>query len=79
MRYTMCTLFERLGLPNGTRDVDIFFETHRLRPNLSLQDAPFWTEAQQKFLQEVQDCNGQQTTPPAWGELVVELYARLRH
>ncbi len=52
-RITMCTLFQQLGMPSGTEDVEDFFENHRLRADVPLLEAPFWNEAQQQFLREV--------------------------
>lgn len=77
-RFTMCTLFDQLGMPSSTKDIEAFFDQHHLRADVPLLEAPFWNTAQQQFLQDVLLHKTQQT-PAEWQELVSELYARLRH
>ncbi len=50
---TMHNLFAQLGLPSEESDVQDFIETHRpIDSQLSLSEAPFWTESQARFLRE---------------------------
>jgi hypothetical protein len=71
---TINNLFSQLGLPDGTRDVDAFIVRHQPLPqDMQLAEAPFWNEAQRRFLEEafLEDAD--------WAEAVDELDARLRH
>ena len=46
-------LFAQLGLPNEETDIQAFVEAHRPLPgDARLADAPFWTEAQARFLRQ---------------------------
>lgn len=67
----LATLFEQLGLSSDPDDIDKFFASHRLEHDTKLVDAPFWTEAQARFLQEemLEDAD--------WAMVVDELNTRL--
>jgi hypothetical protein len=46
-------LFAQLGLPNEEADIQAFVALHRPPPGgVRLADAPYWTEAQARFLRE---------------------------
>ena len=45
-------LFDQLGLSSKEEDIDAFFASHSLPPDVKLIDAPFWTPAQARFLKE---------------------------
>lgn len=46
-------LFEQLGLPASEKDIQRFISTYRPLPNnIKLHEAPFWTNAQAKFLHD---------------------------
>lgn len=46
-------LFEQLGLPASENDIQAFIATYRPLPaNIKLYEAPFWTNAQAKFLRD---------------------------
>lgn len=71
--HTLCDLFEQLGLPCSTQDIDAFIENHRpLPPEVALCEAPFWSDAQKTFLSE------QLKADADWAELVDQLNLRLR-
>ena len=51
--HSVADLFAQLGLPNEERDIQAFVAAHRGLPNgARLADAPFWTEAQSRFLRD---------------------------
>jgi len=51
--HSLNALFAQLGLPHEQVDIKAFVDAHRpLGGELSLADAPFWTEAQSRFLRE---------------------------
>ncbi len=51
--YSMESLFAQLGLPSEITKIQRFIMTHgRLSHDTLLEDAPFWTSAQSKFLKE---------------------------
>lgn len=71
--HSMNTLFEQLGLPSANADIDAFVSRHGpLNAQVSLHDAPFWTDAQARFVSDAwcQDSD--------WTELVDQLDALLR-
>src|SRR5699024_1812186 len=45
-------LFDQLGLSSTPEDIEAFFASHSLPPEIKLIDAPFWTPAQARFLKE---------------------------
>jgi hypothetical protein len=71
-KHTINTLFAQLGLPNSDAHIDAFIVSHELQDTTRLQDAPFWDEAQQQFLTESLQEDGE------WSEVVDELDVRLR-
>ena len=51
--HSVSDLFAQLGLPNEEADIQAFVESHRPLPgDARLADAPFWTEAQARFLRQ---------------------------
>ncbi|MES2990293.1 MAG: DUF2789 domain-containing protein [Pseudomonadota bacterium] len=51
--HSVADLFAQLGLPNEEADIQAFVATHRGLPNgARLSEAPFWTEAQARFLRD---------------------------
>ncbi len=49
---TMTNLFLQLGLEEGDQSIADFIRTHQLPTDVSLGDAPFWSDAQRQFLVE---------------------------
>lgn len=47
----MTTLFEQLGLESSNEAIATFIGSHQLEADISLIDAPFWSESQRQFLQ----------------------------
>jgi len=73
-QHTLSTLFEQLGLPADEASIDHFIESHApLSPEITLQDAAFWTASQSHFLAEGLEEDSD------WAEIIDELDARLRH
>ncbi len=66
--HSVADLFAQLGLPNEEADIQAFVATHRPLPgDVRLADAPFWTEAQARFLRdEIRD-------DADWAEVVDQL------
>ena len=65
---SMSDLFWQLGLPSDAADIQAFVASHRPLPGgARLADAPFWTEAQARFLGEeiLEDAD--------WAEVVDQL------
>lgn len=52
VRPRMTHLFEQLGLDATPEGIADFIQDHQLHTDLSLLDAPYWTEAQHQFLAE---------------------------
>lgn len=50
--HSMATLFEQLGLAADRESIERFLASHRLARGQNLVEAPFWTEAQARFLRE---------------------------
>lgn len=50
--YTMQTLFEQLGLPSRTEQIDAFIEAHDLKQHERIEHAAFWSPAQASFVEE---------------------------
>ncbi len=49
---TLENLFEQLGLDSSQEAIERFAAEHRLRDDVKLIDAPFWSEQQASFLKE---------------------------
>jgi hypothetical protein len=71
-KHTLNTLFAQLGLPNTDAQIDAFIASHAIEDTTLLQAAPFWDEAQQHFLAESLEVDGD------WSEVIDELDVRLR-
>ncbi|MEH6823191.1 MAG: DUF2789 family protein [Motiliproteus sp.] len=70
--HTLQTLFQQLGLPSETNQIDQFIRQHRAATGLDpLEGANFWSPSQAHFIQEAlyQDSD--------WCEVVDELNSRL--
>ena len=66
-------LFEQLGLPASEKDIQAFISSYRPLPdNIKLHEAPFWTNAQAKFLRD------QIAIDADWAVPIDTLDARLR-
>ena len=51
--HSVADLFAQLGLPNEEAEIQAFVAAHRPLPgDVRLADAPFWTEAQARFLRD---------------------------
>ena len=72
-QHALKDLFDQLGLPSTSREIEAFVATHRPLPDgTALADAPFWTPAQAAFLrEEIED-------DADWAELVDQLSVMLR-
>lgn len=46
----MTTLFEQLGLESSNDAIATFIGSHQLEADMSLIDAPYWSESQRQFL-----------------------------
>ena len=52
-QHNITSLFDQLGLPSSTEDIQAFIDLHRpVEAQIKLCDAPFWTIAQAQFLRE---------------------------
>ncbi|MBH0055621.1 DUF2789 domain-containing protein [Pseudoalteromonas sp. SWXJZ94C] len=71
-KHDINTLFAQLGLPNSESQIDEFIASHKLEDTTLLQNAPFWDEAQQHFLAESLEQDGD------WSEIIDELDVRIR-
>lgn len=50
---SMTSLFEQLGLPSSPAEIASFIQSHQpLSMDISLSDAPFWTESQASFIKQ---------------------------
>jgi hypothetical protein len=69
----MPQLFQQLGLASSDFAITRFIQQHHLAVDTALQDASFWTPAQQQFIKESlrEDSD--------WCEIVDQLNALLRH
>ncbi|WP_111412042.1 DUF2789 domain-containing protein [Billgrantia lactosivorans] len=66
-------LFEQLGLPADEASIKAFLEQHAPLPaTMALHEAPFWSPAQAKFLEEALEEDAD------WAEVVDHLDASLR-
>jgi hypothetical protein len=71
--HTIHNLFDQLGLPSESADIDAFIAEHRQLSGIdSLFDAPFWTESQAKFLHD------QIKEDADWAVVIDKLDASLR-
>jgi hypothetical protein len=50
--YDMSNLFAQLGEANDEKSIARFIASHKLKDELHLHEAKFWTTAQAKFLRE---------------------------
>lgn len=51
--HSVADLFAQLGLPNEEAEIQAFVAAHRPLPGaMRLADAPFWTDAQARFLRD---------------------------
>lgn len=61
---TFKQLFDQLGLSSRDQDIARFIQSHRpLAPETRLSDAPFWTEAQSRFLCEALNADADWALP----------------
>ena len=70
--HSMQTMFQQLGLPSETAQIDEFISRHRAETGTdSLESASFWSPSQAQFIKEAlhQDSD--------WSEVVDELNTRL--
>lgn len=51
-QHDLHTLFAQLGLDNDEHAIRRFVSQHKLPANTTIQDAPFWNQAQASFLRE---------------------------
>ncbi|SFR50713.1 Protein of unknown function [Marinobacter gudaonensis] len=73
-KHNLSTLFEQLGLASDAKSIETFVARHSpLPPDIALQDAPFWSEAQSHFLEEGLEDDSD------WAEVIDELDALMRH
>ncbi|GGB86300.1 hypothetical protein GCM10011352_10260 [Marinobacterium zhoushanense] len=71
--HTLNTLFDQLGLPSTTVEIERFIATHRLfTQDIPLHQATFWSSSQADFLKEAIYSDSD------WAEVVDELSSRLR-
>ena len=59
VRPRMTHLFEQLGLDASPEGIADFIQEHQLHEELSLIEAPYWTEAQRQFLFEKIESDGE--------------------
>ncbi len=72
--YSMCNLFQQLGLPCEPSEIDDFIAKHRLLSDgIRIEQAPFWNDAQADFIREAINEDSE------WCEAVDQLDARLRY
>ena len=73
-RHDLKALFAQFGLPNGDAEIAEFIDQHRpLDPGVKLEDAPFWSGTQKRFLAAAIEEDAE------WAEAVDQLNALLRH
>ena len=71
-------LFDQLGLPSSSAEIERFIDTHRPLPDgMRLADAPFWTPAQAQFLNE--EFHDDADWAPLVDQLNVALHAQPPH
>ncbi|WP_041522353.1 DUF2789 domain-containing protein [Gilvimarinus agarilyticus] len=72
--HPLSALFDQLGLPSNPEAIEQFIASHRpMAADVKLADAPFWSDSQQRFLQQAISDDAD------WAEVVDELDALLRH
>lgn len=54
----MSNLFRQLGLPADDAAIEDFIRRHQLPIDLRMSDAPFWSDAQRQFLNEMLHADG---------------------
>lgn len=69
---SMMSLFEQLGLPAKSDDIDSFLKSHSLRSDEQIEKATFWTNAQATFIEESLNEDS------VWSDLVDQLDVQLR-
>ena len=52
VRPRMTQLSQQLGLDASAEGIETFIHEHQLHKDLTLLDAPYWSEAQRQFLSE---------------------------
>ncbi len=70
--HSMQTLFDQLGLPSGSEDIERFIKQHRAKTGLDpLSKASFWSPSQATFIEQAlaEDSD--------WAEVVDELSSLL--
>ncbi len=72
-QHTMKTLFDQLGLASSDVAIEQFIHNNRLRPDIPLDHAAFWSAGQAQFIREALDEDSD------WSEIVDQLDAQLRH
>lgn len=71
--HSLSSLFSQLGLPNSSKDIEVFIEKHRpIAQAEPLSKASFWTPSQASFLHDAIAHDSD------WAEVVDELNALLR-
>ena len=71
--HTIGALFEQLGLPASSDDIDAFLNSHHLLADVALAEASFWNASQAEFLRcAIED-------DADWAEVVDQLDALLRN
>lgn len=51
-KHNLESLFNQLGLANDNNAIQRFIQQHRLKENITLDKASFWTPAQAQFIRE---------------------------
>ncbi|KJG12977.1 hypothetical protein UB37_11240 [Photobacterium iliopiscarium] len=70
--HNLASLFSQLGLDNSTDFIEHFLQTHSLTQPQKLAEAPFFTVAQQQFINEAQQQDAD------WCEVIDQLDVLLR-
>jgi hypothetical protein len=71
--HTLGELFDQLGLASDEASIEAFIHDHRpLEASVRLDRAPFWNAAQQAFLRQQLELDGD------WSELIDSLDTRFR-
>jgi len=70
--HSMQDLFQQLGLPENSTEIDHFISSHSLKPGEKLVEASFWNANQAAFLRDAIADDSD------WAEIVDQLDARLR-
>jgi hypothetical protein len=60
---TLETLFEQLGLESSQAAIEAFVAAHPLEHDVSIVDAPFWSDAQRQLLQEALENDDEWAVP----------------